>query len=505
MNTKLHPPSLLDKYMRGNANSLDLGGFGASTKSFAGHTAGSTVAPAMHGRDSCPGPEAGARALRTIEAQLKAILDATDGGILAVDSAGKVIRTNEQFANLWKIPDQLLVAADEQAIQGLIQAQLKEPEAVAGMPDAPSTLALKDGRLVERYSSPIILDGSIIGRVWSFRDMTESKLMARELHEAVEEFRDLVEQAMSGIHIVQDRKFVYVNPRFCEIHGYAHKNELIGTSPLSLIAKKDHRAIIDAIRRLLEGEESRISHNMTALRKDGSTVEVGVSSSRGRYRGRPAVISMMQDISDKKRIEEDNQRYIEQLQLAFMSTVEVATIINEMRDPYTAGHERRVAEIAVAIGTELGFDAHRREGLNVAGHLHDIGKIIVPAEILSKPGRLGPLELQLLQGHAKAGFDVLKGVAFPWPVAQIALQHHERLDGSGYPQGLESDAILIEARIMAVADVVEAMASHRPYRAALGMEKALDELDAGRGSKYDPVVTDACLDMIREGRYQIPE
>jgi putative nucleotidyltransferase with HDIG domain len=175
-----------------------------------------------------------------------------------------------------------------------------------------------------------------------------------------------------------------------------------------------------------------------------------------------------------------------------------------MRDPYTAGHQRRVAEIAVAIGAELGFDAHRQEGLRVVGYLHDIGKITIPSEILSKPGKLSAIEFQLIQGHAQAGYDVLKGVAFPWPVAQVALQHHERMDGSGYPQGLKGDAILLEARIMAVADVVEAMSSHRPYRPGLGIDKTLAEIERGRGTAYEPLVVDACLKLFREKGYTIP-
>lgn len=187
-----------------------------------------------------------------------------------------------------------------------------------------------------------------------------------------------------------------------------------------------------------------------------------------------------------------------------MSTVKVATTLGEMRDPYTAGHQRRVGEIAVAIGAELGFDARRQEGLRVAGYLHDIGKITIPAEILSKPSKLNAIEYQLIQGHPQSGYEVLKGVEFPWPVAEVALQHHERIDGSGYPQGLKGEAILLESRIMAVADVVEAMSTHRPYRAGLGIENALAEIERGRGSAYDLDVSDACLRLFREKHYQLP-
>ncbi len=212
----------------------------------------------------------------------------------------------------------------------------------------------------------------------------------------------------------------------------------------------------------------------------------------------------MQDISEKKRAEEQINHYIVQLENTFMRTVEIVTTLSEMRDPYTAGHERRVGEIAVAIGAELGFDARRQEGLRVAGYLHDIGKITIPSEILVKPGKLSPIEFLLLQGHAQASYDILKDVEFPWPVAQVALQHHERLDGSGYPQGLKGEAILLEARIMAVADVVEAMSSHRPYRPEIGIDKALAEIKRGRGSVYDLVVADACLKLFCEKGYIIP-
>ena len=208
--------------------------------------------------------------------------------------------------------------------------------------------------------------------------------------------------------------------------------------------------------------------------------------------------------AERARVEEELQQYVAQLKSAFMSTVEVATTISEMRDPYTAGHERRVAEVAAAIGAELGFDDRRLEGLRVGGYLHDLGKITIPAEILSKPGKLKPIELDLIRGHPEAGYEALKNVNFPWPIADMARQHHERVDGSGYPQGLKGEAILLEARILGVADTVEAMSSHRPYRAALGIDVALAEIERGRGSLYDPPVVDACLRLFRVKGYEIP-
>ena len=212
----------------------------------------------------------------------------------------------------------------------------------------------------------------------------------------------------------------------------------------------------------------------------------------------------MQDISDRKVAERSIQRYADQLQRTFMQTVKLATTLSEMRDPYTAGHERRVAELAVAIGSAMGLNDFPLEGLKVGGYLHDVGKTSIPLEILSKPGKISQLEYEMIKAHPKAGFDVLKGVEFPWPIAQIALQQHERIDGSGYPNGLKSEEILLEARIIAVADVVEAMGSHRPYRAAFGIDKALIEIQRGSGTAYESTVVDACLDLIQNKGWTFP-
>ena len=325
-----------------------------------------------------------------------------------------------------------------------------------------------------------------------------------EFRDAEEQIRCLVEQSIAGIYIIQDGKFAYVNPRSAEIFGYDSVDDLIGREVLPLIIEKDRSTAVENIRRRIEGEDASVNYEFTALRKDGSMIDVSVHGARGTYQGHPAIIGLLQDISEKKRADEQIQLHVKQLEMALTSTVEVAMTLSELRDPYTAGHERRVAQIAVALGAELGFDEKRQEGLRAAGHLHDVGKITIPAEILSKPGKLSSIEYQLVQGHSKASYEVLKTVAFPWPVAQVALQHHERIDGSGYPQGLKGEAILLEARIMAVADIVEAMSSHRPYRAALGIETALTEIERGCGTSYDPAVVDACLRMFREKGYRLP-
>jgi HD-GYP domain-containing protein (c-di-GMP phosphodiesterase class II) len=170
----------------------------------------------------------------------------------------------------------------------------------------------------------------------------------------------------------------------------------------------------------------------------------------------------------------------------------------EAKDPYTAGHQRRVAEIACAIALEMGLSQERIEGILMAGTMHDIGKVSIPAEILSSPRRLTALEFSLIKTHAQSGYDILKDIKFSWPIARMVQEHHERMDGSGYPQGLKGIDILLESRILAVADVVEAMATHRPYRAALGVDLALREITENRGVLFDTEAVDACLRLFRE-------
>jgi putative nucleotidyltransferase with HDIG domain len=191
----------------------------------------------------------------------------------------------------------------------------------------------------------------------------------------------------------------------------------------------------------------------------------------------------------------------ERLSARLEGTVRAVSALTDLRDPYTAGHQREVTRLACATAEALGFPPDRLEGLRVASLLHDIGKMSVPAEILAKPSQLTPAESGLIQVHPRAAYDVLRSIDFPWPVADIVLQHHECLDGSGYPQGLCGDAILLEARILAVADVVEAMCSHRPYRPAVGLPAALQELQANRGVLYDPDVVDACIGVFSQREF----
>jgi putative two-component system response regulator len=219
--------------------------------------------------------------------------------------------------------------------------------------------------------------------------------------------------------------------------------------------------------------------------------------------GRQLQVAVARVEEMKTRVDE-RQQGLEKLRRTLEGTVRAVAMVIEMRDPYTAGHQRRVADLARAIGAEMGLADDRLDGLYTAGTIHDIGKINVPAEILSRPTKLTEIEFGMIMTHVQAGYDILKDIEFPWPVARMVLEHHEKMDGSGYPNGRRGDELLPESRILAVADAVEAISSHRPYRPALGIEVALTELVSKRGIYYDHEATDACVRMFREKGYSIP-
>ncbi|MFA9374872.1 MAG: HD domain-containing phosphohydrolase [Poseidonibacter sp.] len=198
----------------------------------------------------------------------------------------------------------------------------------------------------------------------------------------------------------------------------------------------------------------------------------------------------------------EHEKHALELRKSLEQYIQTIAMTLESRDPYTAGHQRRVSELAVAIAKELKLTSEQIDGIHFASIIHDLGKIRIPAEILSKPGKLSDIEFKLIQIHAQAGYDIIKDVQFPWPIADMILQHHEKIDGSGYPQGLKGNQIMLEAKIITVADIVEAMSSHRPYRAALGIDIAIKEIQRGRGIQYDEDAVDACIKLFKERKFK---
>lgn len=236
-------------------------------------------------------------------------------------------------------------------------------------------------------------------------------------------------------------------------------------------------------------------------KKNGSPVDISVSTAP--LRDRSGVIfglmAVVADVSERKRMEEALRESLQKSERLFDEMIHALASAVEKRDPYTAGHQQRVARLACAIAGEMGLPTEQINGIRTAAIVHDIGKLSVPAEILSKPGRLSEIEMSLIKTHSQAGYEILAGIECCWPIARIVQQHHERMDGTGYPLGLAGEVILLEARILTVADVVEAMASYRPYRPANGIAPALAEIKEYRGRRYDPEVVDACLTLFNKG------
>ncbi len=218
-----------------------------------------------------------------------------------------------------------------------------------------------------------------------------------------------------------------------------------------------------------------------------------------------STVILLVDITQRKQAEEERRQSTEKILIALKATIESIAKTTEIRDPYTAGHQKRVAQLAFAIAGEMSLPQDKAEAIHMAAVIHDIGKMFVPAEILARPSKLSKDEFGLVKTHPQAGYDILKDIEFPWPIAQIVFQHHERMNGSGYPSGLSGEAILIEARILAVTDVVEAMASHRPYRPALGIDKALEEISRNKGTLFDAEAVDACVRLFREKSFKFDE
>ena len=238
------------------------------------------------------------------------------------------------------------------------------------------------------------------------------------------------------------------------------------------------------------------------MSKTGEIHRLMVSRGEVLWNGERRFQMLYQDITERMRTEKALQESYDKLDKTLDAVIRTMALTVEMRDPYT-GHQHCVAELACAIAAKMGLSPEKIKGIGVVGAIHDIGKICVPAEILSKPGRITEAEFSIIKEHAKTGYDILKGIDFPWPVALSVLQHHERMDGTGYPGRLAGKDIILEAKIIGVADVVEAMAFHHPYRPSLGIEKALEEISQKRGILYDPVVVDACLALFNEDGFNI--
>jgi PAS domain S-box-containing protein/putative nucleotidyltransferase with HDIG domain len=359
-----------------------------------------------------------------------------------------------------------------------------------------NVVSAKEGRVVWVSTNGLPLldaNGVLLGYRGSDTDITERKRAEAALLESEERYRSYVDNAPYGVFVADEQgHYLEVNRAAAELTGYSQE-ELTHLSIVDVVAPESRDWGQQHFARLLKSGGS--SGSGLFLRKDGTTLHVRVDAVRlsaTRY------LDFIVDVSEQERAKAELKAGARQLKLTLAAAVAALGTTTELRDPYTAGHQRRVAELADAIAAELGWEEKRIETLNTAALLHDIGKIVVPAEILAKPGRLSEIEMALIRQHAGAGADTVADIDFEGDIAEMIRQHHERLDGSGYPAGLRDGEILPEARVLAVADVVEAMISHRPYRPALPVEEALTEIESGAGSRYDADACAACVRLFRE-------
>jgi PAS domain S-box-containing protein len=331
-------------------------------------------------------------------------------------------------------------------------------------------------------------------------DITDRKRYEEALRASEERHRTIIQTAMDGFWVTDMQgRLLEVNEAYCRMSGYSAQELLaMRISRLDAAETEDHTAA--HIQKVIAQGEDRFEARHR--RKDETLYDVEVSVQyRSAQDGR--LVVFLHDITERKLADKQLQDTLESLRKAVGATVQVMVSAVETRDPYTAGHQIRSADLARAIATEMGLPQEKIDGIRMAGSIHDIGKLSIPAEILSKPKKLTEIEFSLIKEHSQKGYEMLKDVESPWPLAQIVYQHHERMDGSGYPRNLKGDDILMEARILAVSDVVESMASHRPYRPALGIEAALEEIENNKGKLYDADAVAACLRLFREKVYQL--
>lgn len=390
-----------------------------------------------------------------------------------------------------------------QQLMTLWQASIQEARTTGGVVHSPELhLRCKDGSdRIAAGTMTLVGDDAVLA--WT--DLTEIRRSEQALRASEQHFRGMIEQTVMGIYVRRGWKFIYVNPRFCEMVGWSPE-ELLGREIWEFTTSApDNVARIQGAREKLNQGASSVHYVVAARCKNGELRELGLHANAIDWDGEPATIVMAEDITERNRAEAQIAQYVKQLEASMRGTLQAVSNMIDQRDPYTAGHERRVGLIAGAIGREMGWSEERCSRLEMVGLVHDIGKIGVPAEILTKPGRLTELETKLMREHAEVGYNILKDVPFPFPVAEIIRQHHERLDGSGYPRGLKGDEILPEARVLAVSDVIESISTHRPYRPARGLDVALQELERGRGTEYDPDVIDAFSRLLHDKGYTLPQ
>ncbi|UCF70761.1 MAG: PAS domain S-box protein [candidate division WOR-3 bacterium] len=449
--------------------------------------------------------------LRESEERYRDLVEKAGAAILLVDRAGKFTFYNKRFAELLGYTSGEMRTKDLKSIvhpDDLDRVNNIREELLKGKVD---TLKHefkgigKNGSIVylECDATGLRDNGKVVGTRSYIWDVTQRTKTEEELKSSEERMKLLFEYAPDGYYI-NDLKGTFLdgNRAAEEMTGYK-KQELIGKNfaKLKLLSSDQVPKYLALLARNAIGYPTG-PDEFTLTRKDGSKTIVGIRTYPVRIEGKTVVLGIARDITEYKHTQEELRKSYERMQKVLEDTINALTSAVEKRDPYTAGHQHRVAVLADTIAERLNLPSDQKEGLHVAALVHDIGKINVPAGILNKPTSLSDAEFALVRDHVLVGYEILRTIEFPWDVAEIVLQHHERMNGTGYPSGTKGSAIMLEARILAVADVVESMMAHRPYRPALGREKAINELTKNKKNLYDTRVVNTCLKILKDRKFR---
>jgi PAS domain S-box-containing protein/putative nucleotidyltransferase with HDIG domain len=385
--------------------------------------------------------------------------------------------------------------------ESLASAQENIAKIIKGVKTGPNEYKIikKNGRTIYGLTNSNAIydsEGNFSGLRITGLDITEKKNQEDDLKASEERYKSLFENSLDGVYqTTLEGRYIDTNPALIKILGYDSKEELLKVN----VAKQ----IYLSVKARPSIDERGKIFTAQFRKKDGTIIWVEVSSRVFYKNGKPDHYEgIVRDITRRMETEENLKLSYEKLQKTLGGAIKTLASIVETKDPYTAGHQVRVAKLSVAIAKELGLSEEKVRAISIASLIHDIGKISVPASILAKPARLTDIEFAMVKIHSQIGYDILKEIDFGYPIADIVLQHHEKINGSGYPKGLKGNDIMIEARIITVADTVESMASHRPYRPALGINKALKELEEGRGILYDKDVADTCIRVVIENKFK---
>ena len=481
--------------------------------------------------------------LKGAEHSYRILIEDMSEGALTLTAEGMILYANRRFAEMLKTPLEKVIgsmihpwiAPDSQRIlqsllrKGVDEKRREQLVLAAGdgtlvpvylslsnllIDEMPDSFCLVATDLTEQKRSDAVaaseklarelLAASNQSRLALMSEIEDRKKAEESLRVSEENFRRSLDESPLGVRVVsKEGETLYLNRATLDIFGCNSIEEWKTTPTVKRYTEQGYAEFkVRREKRRLDADYAP-KYEIEIIRKDGEVRHVHVWRTRVLWNRKEHYQVRYRDITESRQAEKQLQDTLESLRKAVGTTIQVMVSAVETRDPYTSGHQVRSADLARTIATEMGLPQDKIDAIRMAGTIHDIGKLSIPAEILSKPTKLSEIEFSLIKEHARKGYEMLKDVESPWPLAEIVYQHHERMDGSGYPRNLKGDDILMEARILAVADVVEAMASHRPYRPGLGIDAALNEIEKNRGIFYDNAVTDACLRLFREKGFQL--